>query len=85
MDSMDWFDPSGSEANIQVAALNRALKLGGRVFLRSAGLRPWYVPIFERLGFEIRRASARLPGTCIDRSVSSRIGDGEMMILMIEI
>lgn len=69
MDSMDWFDPSGSEASLQVAALNRALKLGGRVFLRSAGLRPWYTPIFERLGFENRRASARLPGTCIDRSV----------------
>ena len=67
MDSMDWFNPDGPEAATQIAALNRALKLSGRVLLRSAGLRPWYVPVFERLGFNARRASARLPGTCIDR------------------
>ena len=67
MDSMDWFDPHGSEAPTQIAALNRALKSGGRVFLRSAGLRPWYIPVFERLGFSAKRVSARLPGTLIDR------------------
>lgn len=64
---MDWFDPNGSEAATQITALNRALKLGGRVFLRSAGLRPWYIPVFERLGFSARRVSARLPGTLTDR------------------
>jgi betaine lipid synthase len=64
---MDWFDPDGPEAATQIAALNRALKFGGRVFLRSAGLRPWYIPVFERLGFAARRVGARLPGTCIDR------------------
>ena len=67
MDSMDWFNPQGTEAATQIAALNRALRFGGRVFLRSAGLRPWYVPIFERLGFSARRVSARMPGTLIDR------------------
>ncbi len=67
MDSMDWFDPHGDAAAMQVEALNQALKLGGRVLLRSAGLRPWYVSVFEKLGFRAQRAAARLPGTCIDR------------------
>jgi betaine lipid synthase len=67
MDSMDWFDPEGPEAGVQITAINRALKLGGRVFLRSAGLKPWYVPTFERLGFAAKRVGARMPGMCIDR------------------
>ncbi|KKY24810.1 putative sialidase [Phaeomoniella chlamydospora] len=54
MDSMDWFPHPSSKntlskstnsptaAEIQVTALNRVLRLKtGRVFLRSAGLRPW--------------------------------------------
>ncbi|KAI4855483.1 hypothetical protein E4T45_03076, partial [Aureobasidium sp. EXF-8846] len=40
MDSMDWFNPCGAEADAQVKIVNRALKFGGRVLLRSAGLRP---------------------------------------------
>ncbi|KAL8712007.1 MAG: hypothetical protein Q9220_003703 [cf. Caloplaca sp. 1 TL-2023] len=67
MDSMDWFSPSGSAASIQVQALNRALKQKGRVLLRSAGLRPWYVVVFEQFGFEATRVAARVPGSCIDR------------------
>jgi len=67
MDSMDWFDPKGDEALTQIHALNRALKPGGRVMLRSAGLTPWYIPVFERCGFIARRVGARFPGTCIDR------------------
>lgn len=67
MDSMDWFDSGSDEAAIQIQALNHALILGGRVMLRSAGLRPWYVAVFERLGFSTKRVAARLPGTCIDR------------------
>lgn len=67
MDSMDWFDPNSDAAASQVEALNRALKLGGRVLLRSAGLKPWYVSVFEKLGFSTHRVAARLPGTCIDR------------------
>ena len=69
MDSMDWFDSGNDAAAIQIQALNHALKLGGRVMLRSAGLRPWYVAVFDRLGFSTQRVAARLPGTCIDRSV----------------
>ena len=67
MDSMDWFDPQSDEALTQIHALNRALKLGGRVMLRSAGLKPWYIPVFESCGFAARRVGARFPGTCIDR------------------
>lgn len=67
MDSMDWFNPTGPEAAIQITALNRSLKIHGRVFLRSAGLRPWYVPVFERLGFVAKRVGARMPGKCMDR------------------
>ena len=67
MDSMDWFSAGSDEAVTQVKALNYALKLGGRVMLRSAGLNPWYISVFDNLGFSSRRVAARLPGACIDR------------------
>ena len=67
MDSMDWFNPGDTHAADQVQALHRALKTGGKVLLRSAGLKPWYIAVFERHGFNAVRVSARMPGTCIDR------------------
>ncbi|KAF2724495.1 hypothetical protein K431DRAFT_262371 [Polychaeton citri CBS 116435] len=68
MDSMDWFTPTGPEADAQVKAVHRALKTGGRVLLRSAGLKPWYVKVFEANGFSAKRVAARIPpGSCIDR------------------
>ncbi|TVY49827.1 hypothetical protein LOCC1_G000422 [Lachnellula occidentalis] len=67
MDSMDWFSPGAEEASTQIAKLNRALKLGGRVMLRSAALTPWYIAVFEGLGFAPKRVGARIAGTCIDR------------------
>jgi betaine lipid synthase len=67
MDSMDWFDPGSDAAAVQVGKLSRALKMGGRVMLRSAGLNPWYVAVFERYGFSGKRVVGRLPGSCIDR------------------
>ena len=67
MDSMDWFSPTDSQAITQVQALHRALKIGGKVLLRSAGLKPWYTAVFEKHGFATQRVGARLPGTCIDR------------------
>lgn len=76
MDSMDWFDPpsenntkGGEEAERQIRKLNRALKVGGRVMLRSSALRPWYVNLFEKLGFSSKRVGARTEGSCIDRLV----------------
>ncbi|PNS20806.1 hypothetical protein CAC42_2737 [Sphaceloma murrayae] len=68
MDSMDWFDPRGEEAGRQVSVVRRALKMGGRVLLRSAGLTPWYIRRFEEGGFSCKRVAARgLPGTMVDR------------------
>ncbi|KAL8811401.1 MAG: hypothetical protein Q9200_001835 [Gallowayella weberi] len=67
MDSMDWFDPFTTAASTQVRALNRALKLKGRVLLRSAGLKPWYAMVFEQNGFSTKRVAARGPGMCVDR------------------
>ncbi|EFX05573.1 3-amino-3-carboxypropyl transferase [Grosmannia clavigera kw1407] len=67
MDSMDWFDRGGDGAPSQIAKLNRALRLGGRVLLRSSARLPWYVDVFERLGFAAKRHGNREPGVCIDR------------------
>ena len=69
MDSMDWFDPGSEEAGKQIEKLNQALKLGGRVLLRSAALTPWYIATFESLGFVAKRVGARTGGACIDRYV----------------
>ena len=69
MDSMDWFDPAGDEARLQIRRLNTSMKVGGRVLLRSAGLRPWYLDVFEEEGYGVKRVGTRTPGTCIDRSV----------------
>ncbi|KAJ5361941.1 hypothetical protein N7541_002785 [Penicillium brevicompactum] len=41
MDSMDWFDSNGVAAAAQITKLNRTLRMGGRVLLRSSALRPW--------------------------------------------
>ncbi|KAI9660034.1 MAG: hypothetical protein M1821_001386 [Bathelium mastoideum] len=67
MDSMDWMEPKSSAAREQISKLQRALKVGGRVLVRSAGLNPWYVKDFENGGFLAKRVAARLPGSCIDR------------------
>lgn len=64
---MDWFKIGSPEAVQQIRTLNYALKAGGRVLLRSAGLKPWYVTLFEELAFSVRRVSTRVPGACIDR------------------
>ncbi|KUI70698.1 Protein-L-isoaspartate O-methyltransferase [Cytospora mali] len=67
MDSMDWFDPDSNAAAGQIRKLNRALRMGGRVVLRSAALRPWYIKEFERAGFTAKSYGQRTPGVCIDR------------------
>ncbi|KAI0798754.1 hypothetical protein GGR55DRAFT_684645 [Xylaria sp. FL0064] len=67
MDSMDWFDPESDAASSQITKLNRALKMGGRVMLRSAGLKPWYLEEFAKLGFAMKCMGSREDGACIDR------------------
>jgi betaine lipid synthase len=67
MDSMDWFSPSDQPtAATQIRALNRALVHGGRVLLRSAALKPWYLELFEELGFRTSIVTERRPGTYTD-------------------
>ena len=57
-----------NKAREQVRRLHRALKVGGKVLLRSAGVEPWYVSVFVEEGFEARRVGCRSPETeCIDR------------------
>lgn len=67
MDSMDWFDQGSKAAATQVTKLNRALKMGGRVMLRSSALTPWYLKVFESHGFTPKCHGARKDGACIDR------------------
>ncbi|KAL2834428.1 hypothetical protein BDW59DRAFT_47280 [Aspergillus cavernicola] len=67
MDSMDWFDPEGTDAAAQARKFNHALKMDGRILLRSASIEPWYIKHFEENGFTARRVGARFSGTCIDR------------------
>ena len=67
MDSMDWFDNGSPAAAAQVRNLNRALRMGGRVLLRSSALSPWYIEVFKAHGFMARRHGARIDGACIDR------------------
>jgi betaine lipid synthase len=67
MDSMDWFDPHSAAATVQITNLNRTLKMGGRVLLRSSALCPWYIKIFEDHGFSSRCMGSRTGGMCIDR------------------
>jgi betaine lipid synthase len=67
MDSMDWFDHGSHAAAAQVSKLNRALKMGGRVLLRSSALVPWYMEVFKAHGFTAKRHGGRVDGVCIDR------------------
>ncbi|KAM5491173.1 hypothetical protein MaudMau93_002196 [Microsporum audouinii] len=67
MDSMDWFDNGSHAAAAQISKLNRALKMSGRVMLRSSALSPWYIKVFEAHGFTAKRHGARIDGACIDR------------------
>ncbi len=69
MDSMDWFNPAEMAAQEQIAALNKVMKIGGRVLFRSASVRPWYTQIFEQNGFEAKCVGRRDSGKCIDRYV----------------
>lgn len=71
MDSMDWFTPptpstttttDPTPAQTQIRALYTALKPGGRVLLRSAGLEPWYIQTFKEEGFVARRVNSRREG-----------------------
>jgi len=68
---MDWFPQSiGSpapeklqtfakpcELTAAIKAMRRVLKPGGRVFFRSAAMRPWYTQLFAENGFAVQKVS----------------------------
>lgn len=82
MDSMDWFEAPSSDSNRtdeqdrqngatalrrQIQLLRAAMKVDGRVLLRSAGQMPWYIRLFEEEGFKSKRVNVRTAGACVDR------------------
>lgn len=74
MDHMDWFpettaaaDFYAGDARSEIRALNRALRHGGRVLLRTSSTRPWYLKVYEQEGFACKAAAVRRPGESIDR------------------
>lgn len=67
MDHMDWFGPDARDARDEIRALNKSLKKGGKVLLRSSSPQPWYIKVYEDEGFVCRRAALRTSGTSIDR------------------
>lgn len=67
MDHMDWFDPAEKDARDEIRALNKALKKGGKVLLRTSSPHPWYTKVYESEGFVCRAAAVRTSGTSIDR------------------
>lgn len=68
MDHMDWFDPNNNDAKHEIIAIRQCLAFNGRVLLRSAAQFPWYIKIFESLGFKCKPAAIRHRGESIDRT-----------------
>lgn len=62
-------------AQSQIDAIHRVLKINGKVLLRSAALKPWYIELFERAEDEetgrklwsVKCMGRRENGKCIDR------------------
>ncbi|KAK5939584.1 hypothetical protein PMZ80_007963 [Knufia obscura] len=62
-------------AQTQIDAIHRVLRVGGKVLLRSAALRPWYIELFERMEdeetgrklWQVKCMGRRENGKCIDR------------------
>lgn len=67
MDHMDWFDPEALDVDEEIKCLWSALDSHGRVMLRLAAKKPWYISNFEHQGFICRAVATRHSGTSIDR------------------
>ncbi|KAI9009269.1 hypothetical protein DFJ74DRAFT_687526 [Hyaloraphidium curvatum] len=65
MDHLDWF--TDEMAHEEISALAPKVAQGGRVYWRSAGKVPWYNPIFEQYGFDVKPIRIREAGDMIDR------------------
>lgn len=57
MDHLDWF--SLEDATAEISAVARKTAKGGKVFWRSAGKHPWYISLFEELGFVVKPCQIR--------------------------
>lgn len=66
MDHMDWFPKDGKLAIEEIQALSDALAPGGRVLLRSASKKPWYIETFESYGFMCKPEGIRKDKMAID-------------------
>lgn len=51
------------QLKLMIAEFARVLKPGGRVFWRSAAMRPWYAELYKRAGFVVEPVSIREVGT----------------------
>ncbi|KAI9726206.1 MAG: hypothetical protein M1828_001879 [Chrysothrix sp. TS-e1954] len=69
MDSLDWYDAVADRGKVrrQINLLHGALKTNGRVLLRSAGVRPWWIAVFEQEGFRAKRVNGQ--HVCIDMAM----------------
>ncbi|SCV73196.1 BQ2448_7121 [Microbotryum intermedium] len=76
MDLQDWFRNSLGDSDekvksdpcdltLTIRALRNALAPGGRVFWRSAGLKPWYIDLYRREGFRVECIHQREIGSKI--------------------
>ncbi|AET41506.1 class I SAM-dependent methyltransferase Ecym_8221 [Eremothecium cymbalariae DBVPG len=92
MDHMDWFDPEGKDIVQEIDALWNVLRENGRILLRSASMRPWYIEKLEQRGFICNAAATRHSGTSIDRVnmyastwICSKVGSHRMNSLDLKI
>lgn len=66
MDHLDWF--TEEMAHEEISNLAPKMRVGGKVYWRSAGKYPWYNGIFEKYGFAVQPVRIRGPeDPCIDR------------------
>lgn len=65
MDHIDWNDKA--YVNSLCEALKKSLSDDGVAIFKSASIRPWYVPIFHKHGFKLKRVGSHLTNDVYDR------------------
>ncbi|KAI3650250.1 hypothetical protein MP228_004837 [Amoeboaphelidium protococcarum] len=58
MDHMDWFDEKLAQEEVE--AFQRKMKAGGRILIRSAAKKPWYLRVFEEHQFRVSPLGVRV-------------------------
>lgn len=66
MDHQDWYNSSSNESRADldkmIQSVKRSIAIGGKVFWRSAAMKPWYTHLWELNGFRVARLSKRKIG-----------------------